>query len=488
MIHPVRRTLFGVNPWSEQSRMAEMVQSRRVAASGGQTFVILAVLCFTITGFIAGMQVGRQAAPRGPERQAAQVSGGGLLAALTQPAAAAENLDADPLEAFMEVFHHLQGKYVEEITDETRAKLAHGAIKGMLRELGDPYTRYMEPKDFGDFQEENHGQFPGIGAVLQIDPDTLKVQVTRVFDERPAARAGLQPGDYILEVNGEPTTDMTLDVAVQKIRGEAGTKVNLTIERVDPEQTARDEELIERQGGEPPAQRDPAAVRGEVFKVDVERAEIHIPVVEAELLDGGIAWVQLGGFNEESFRQLEASLREQKAKGMKGLVLDLRYNPGGMLDEAIKICSLFVRSGAVVHVQERGKAAEPLPALPQHFRDLEVPTVVLVNHYSASASEILAGALQDYKLATIVGETTYGKGLVQTVVPLSDNSAVAITTAKYLTPLKRDINKKGIEPDVVSEWTLTNEETLAHLQRKEHRQLWDPQLMKALEVLRQKMP
>lgn len=474
--------------------MAEFAAVRRAPGLtnrfGGYLFVVLSVACFSLTGYVAGFQRGRAQAPRPVQTVQADplANGGGLLAALTQTPAATGDLGADPLEAFMEVYHHLQSKYLEDITGDVRTKLAHGAIKGMLRELGDPYTRYMEPRDFGEFREDTHGQFVGIGAVLQIDQDTLKVQITRVFEDQPAAKAGLQPGDYIIQVNDEPTADMSLTVAVSKIRGEKGTKVRLKVERPDPDAEKLDEELRRRQSGDVvDDSRDPASITGKVFEVEVERAEIHVPVVEAKLLADQTAWVQLGAFNEEAYDQLEKTLVDLKAKGMKGLVLDVRFNPGGMLDEAVKITSLFVASGPVVHVQERAKGAEPLPAMPAYHRELGIPVVLLVNQYSASASEILAGALQDYDLATVVGEKTYGKGLVQTVVPLSDQSAVAITTAKYLTPHKRDINKKGIEPDVLSEWTLTNEQTIEHINSDRPHEEWDPQLKKALEVLRGKL-
>ncbi len=468
--------------------MAE-TNARRSAFSGGHLFVALAILCFSATGFVAGWQVGRRPQPSF-DAAGAGISADGLLAAVTRPAAAnAAAIDADPLEAFMEVYHHLQSKYVDDLTEQDRVKLAHGAVKGMLRELGDPYTRFMEPKDFGEFREENTGQFAGIGAVLQIDPQTLKVQVTRVFDDQPASKAGLLPGDYIVEVNGEATADLTLDVSVSRIRGEPGTSVHLTIERPDAAREERNNELIRRQGNDPgELRRDPTAITGEVFEVDVERAEIHVPVVESELLEGKIGWIQLTGFNEEAYVQLERQMSRLRDQGMEGLVLDLRWNPGGMLDEAIKVCSLFVKSGPVVFVQERGRPAEALAALAQYHRGPPPPLVVLVNEYSASASEILAGAVQDLGLGTIVGETTYGKGLVQTVVPLRDNSAVAITTAKYLTPHKRDINKVGIEPDVAAEWTLSNEETLEHVRDRDPRAEWDPQLMAAIRVLKEKLP
>ncbi len=202
------------------------------------------------------------------------------------------------------------------------------------------------------------------------------------------------------------------------------------------------------------------------------------------MLADKVGYVALGGFNEQSYPQLRKSIEDLQAKGATRLVFDLRSNPGGMLEVAQEITSLFVKSGAVVFVQERQRAAETLMVDPAKQLSKQLPMIVLVNRFSASASEIVSGALQDHGRAKLVGETTYGKGLVQTVVPLSDNSAVAITTAKYLTPNKRDINKKGIEPDVTVTIDPEDPAVLAGLRSGEPRETWDPQLKKAVELLK----
>lgn len=468
-----------------------MAQTQPRANGGftrGHAFVLAAALCYGLVMFVVGVQVGRGGPGTPSEHQTADLQGDSLLASLTRPLSRVGTFDPDPIEAFMEVYEHLRGKYLEEITEADRKRLSYGAIKGMLRELGDPYTRFMAPEDYGSFREENTGHFKGIGAVLGVDQRTNKIQVIRVFRDNPAAKAGLKPGDYIIAVDGESTEDLSLEVTVNKIRGPEGTKVKLTVERPSQAQQNIDPELLKKLGRDPDQPRtDPAPVTGDTLDIEITRADVQVPIVESELIGSDLGYVYLHVFNEQSYSQLSAAIDELKRKGAKGLVLDVRDNPGGMLDEAVKVTSLFVREGAVVHVQERAKAAETLSVMPQYLRDPDTPVVVLVNHFSASASEILAGALQDHKRAQIVGDTTYGKGLVQTVVPLSDRSAVAITTAKYLTPNKRDINRRGIEPDVKVEYGLSADEERAALTSGKPRAEWDPQLIKAVEVLRQQV-
>ncbi|HIE52482.1 MAG TPA: S41 family peptidase [Armatimonadetes bacterium] len=392
-----------------------------------------------------------------------------------------ENGDVDPVEIFWEVLHHLKDKYVDEITDD-RA-LAYGAIRGMLRTLGDPYTRFMDPKDYRDFQEENQGEFEGIGAMLGIDRETEKITIIQVFEDNPAARAGLKPGDRILAINGESALDMSLDAAVSKIRGPAGTQVTLRIERPRPpaekEKTSPSTQPSPRL---PPVREEMPEIEGEVLDIVITRGRVKIPIVEWRMLEGEIGYAWLKVFNEKSDEQLNAALRDLQEKDMKGFILDLRYNPGGLLDMAVDIASMFVQSGPIVHIKERGHARETLYARPGEYKDLQVPLVVLVNRYSASASEIVAGAVQDTGVGTVVGEPTFGKGLVQTVVALSDNSAVAITTAKYLTPKERDINENGIKPDLV-----VHQPEPGEGEGEAEKPLEDLQLQRAIKVIQERL-
>ncbi|MBI2299289.1 MAG: S41 family peptidase [Armatimonadetes bacterium] len=465
--------------------MAESEQRAQKSFPRTHAFVIAAAACFGFMMFVMGTEYGRRGPSGGPAHRLPAYRGDSLFSALTQPLGRVGSLDPDPLESFMEVYEQLKSKYLEEITEADKKKLSYGAVRGMLRELGDPYTRFMAPDDFSGFREENTGHFKGIGAVLGVDQRTNKIQVIQVFRDNPAERAGLRAGDYILAINNEKTDDLSLDVAVDRIRGPADSKVKLTIERPSGKEKTLDPELERRLGHDPNAPRtDPAPVTGKTQEIEITRADVSIPIVESDPIGDGLGYVSLRMFNEQSYTQLQKALDELQRKGVKGVVLDLRDDPGGMLEECVKVVSLFVSEGAVVHVQERGKAPETLSVISQYTRVPKLPLVVLVNHWSASASEILAGALQDHKRAKIVGDTTYGKGLVQTVVPLSDNSAVAITTAKYLTPDKRDINKKGIEPDIKVDFGLNEEQTRTAMASGKPAWEWDPQLMRAIDVLK----
>jgi len=467
--------------------MAEV--RNRPTLSRGQVFVAVSLLCYGVAAFVVGLQVGRRAPDESGTNRTEEVISETLLRSLTRPAAAAGDFDADPLEAFMEVYQHLKDKYVEEITDADKQRLSYGAIRGMLRELGDPYTRFMEPTDFGDFKVDTQGHFAGIGAMLGIDRKTHKIQVIRVFENNPAAKAGLKAGDFIIQIDGADTVDMSLDVAVNRIRGQAGTDVTLTVERLPDKPDAEpDADLLKKLGRDPEEPRtDPAPVVGDTLDVKITRADIDVPVVESEMMSDKVGYVYLGGFNEQSYPQLRKAIQDLEAKGAQKLIFDLRSNPGGMLEVAQEVASLFIKSGPVVFVQERSRAAETLTVDPSKTMAKQLPMVVLVNRFSASASEIVSGALQDHGRAKVVGETTYGKGLVQTVVPLSDSSAVAITTAKYLTPNKRDINKKGIEPDVPVAINTEDPELIEGARSGEPREQWDPQVKKAIELL-QKEP
>lgn len=308
-------------------------------------------------------------------------------------------------------------------TDEDYTKMEYGAIRGMLRSLGDQYTRFMDPKAYTNMTIETKGEFGGVGIVIGIRNEQLTV--ISPLEETPAFRAGLKSGDIIIKIDGVSTEDMALDDAVARIRGNAGDKVVLTVWR-----------------------RSFDSVDGKDFEIIRDIIELK-PINESRMIeDTGIGYLKLETFSKVSRDEMKKQILEFKEKGMKGLIFDLRYNPGGLLDSAVEVSQLFIEEGPIVHRENREGKLTTYYAKPGH-KVVDVPTVVLVNQYSASASEIVSGALQDHGVATIMGEQTFGKGLVQTVYRMSDDSAILVTTDKYLTAKKRDINLKGITPDIV---------------------------------------
>ncbi|MNS61771.1 Carboxy-terminal processing protease CtpA precursor [compost metagenome] len=318
---------------------------------------------------------------------------------------------------FLNVYDLIKGEYVESKLDDT--KLIYGAIRGMLASLDDPYTRFMDPKAYSGMQEERAGSFSGIG--IQIGMKGKQLSVIAPMEGTPAARAGLKAGDAILEIDGKPTKDMAIEEAVTHIRGPRGSTVKLKVQAEDA-------------GAKPKV-------------VPIVRDNIVTKAVKVEELDGNIGYIRLNTFMANDAAD-EVKNALNKFKGKSGLIIDLRGNPGGLLPNAIDIGSMFIKDGPIVHVVNREGEKQSYKASGKVIVDSKIPVAVLVDGGSASASEILGGALQDTKRAVLIGTKTFGKGLVQTVHPLSDGSGVAITTNKYLTPAGHDIHKKGIEPDI----------------------------------------
>ena len=325
---------------------------------------------------------------------------------------------------FYEAYSIVSRHYLKKLdSKEDYTKMEYGAIRGMLRSLGDQYTRFMDPKAYNNMTIETKGKFGGVGIVIGIRNEQLTV--ISPLEGTPAFRAGLKSGDIIIKIDGVSTEDMALDDAVARIRGNPGDKVVLTVWR-----RAFD------------------SVDGKEFEMVRDEIELK-PINESRIIEKtNIGYIKLETFSKVSRDELKKSILEFKEKGMKGMILDLRNNPGGLLDSAIEVTQLFVEEGPIVHRENREGKLTTYYAKPGH-KVVDFPVVVLVNQYSASASEILAGALQDHGMATIMGEQTFGKGLVQTVYRMSDDSAILVTTDKYLTAKKRDINLKGITPDIV---------------------------------------
>lgn len=316
---------------------------------------------------------------------------------------------------FLNVYDLLKSEYVESNLNDTT--LIYGAIRGMLGSLEDPYTRFMDPKAYSGMQEERAGAFSGVG--IQIGMKGKQLSVIAPIEGTPAFRAGLKSGEAILAIDGKSTKDMAIEEAVTHIRGPRGSTVKLTVQ----------------------------AEGGKSRIVPIVRDNIVTKAVKIEELDGNIGYIRLNTFmaNDASDEIRQALI---KFKGKDGLILDLRGNPGGLLPNAIDIGSMFIKDGPIVHVVNRQGKKDSFKASGKVVVNAKIPVAVLVDGGSASASEILGGALQDTHRAVLIGTKTFGKGLVQTVHPLSDGSGVAITTNKYLTPSGHDIHKKGIEPDI----------------------------------------
>ena len=323
------------------------------------------------------------------------------------------------LKLFGDVFERVRADYIEEVTDET---LIEYAIKGMLSSL-DPHSSYLDAKSYKDMQVQTKGEFGGLG--IEVTMESGFVKVVSPIDDTPAYRAGVKAGDLITHLDGEPVMGLTLSEAVERMRGKIDTDIALTI----------------RRGGQPP------------FDVTITRDVITISSVRSRL-EGDIGYVRITAFNEQTTSGLEAAVRRlaEEADGkLAGVVLDLRNNPGGLLEQAISVSDAFLDKGEIVST--RGRQPEDssrFNARPGDIAD-DLPVVVLINSGSASASEIVAGALQDHQRAILMGTPTFGKGSVQTIIPLGGHGAIRLTTSRYYTPSGRSIQAKGIEPDILVE-------------------------------------
>ena len=320
------------------------------------------------------------------------------------------------LELLGDVFERIRAEHVQEVSDED---LVEAAVNGMLASL-DPHSSYLSPKDFRDMQVHTRGEFGGLG--IEVTMENGVVKVVSPIDDTPAFRAGLKPGDLITHLDGEPIQGLSLAEAVEKMRGPVDTDLELTIRR---------------------ANREP-------FKVKITRAVIKIRSVRSRVESEDIGYVRITSFNEQAGPDLEKAVAKLKEEAkLRGLVLDLRNNPGGLLDQSVAVADAFLESGEIVSTRPRR------PDESQRFNAKEgdiakgIPIVVLVNRGSASASEIVAGALQDHRRAIIMGTKTFGKGSVQTVIPLGPHGAIRLTTAHYYTPAGRSIQAKGIDPNIV---------------------------------------
>lgn len=348
---------------------------------------------------------------------------GGFVASRTLfPAKVTETNDGAPtsfqdsMPVFWEAWNIIQSEFYQKSLDTT--KMTYGAIAGMVDALGDPHTQFVDPKQAAIINSDLAGTFEGIGATVNMQSGRLVIAAP--IKNSPAANAGLKPGDVILKVNDTVIQNMTVDEAVALIRGPKGTTVKLTVQRQ----------------GQP------------AFEVSIVRDTIQSPVVESKMLNNNIAYLKLNEFTATAPDVLHKELQSLLDQHPKALILDLRNNPGGFLSAAVDIASEFLKQDQVVLIERAKTGAEQKYAAKGGGIATDIPLVVLVNENSASASEILSGAIKDYKRAEIIGVTTYGKGSVQTPDQLSDGSQLRVTIAHFFSPLNHEINGVGIVPDI----------------------------------------
>ena len=337
-------------------------------------------------------------------------------------------LPLEELRTFAEVLDRIKAAYVEPVDDKT---LLENAIKGMLSNL-DPHSAYLEPEAYAELQESTSGEFGGLGIEVGIEDGFIKI--ISPIDDTPASKAGIQPGDLIIKIDGQPTKGLSMTEAVDKMRGKAGSKILLT---------------LVREGGQP-------------FDVELQRAVIKVKSVKSQLLECHYGYLRISQFQvnsgEEVGKALAALKKQNGGKKLSGIVLDLRNNPGGVLQAAVEVTDHFLKKGLIVYTKGRIANSELRFSADPADASEGVPLVVLINGGSASASEIVAGALQDHKRGVLMGTDSFGKGSVQTVLPLNNDRALKLTTALYFTPNGRSIQAQGIVPDIeVSRAKITRE-------------------------------
>lgn len=360
------------------------------------------------------------------------------------------------LKLFADAIEVIQREYAEEVDSK---KLIYGALKGMLGSL-DPHSQFMDPDLYQEMLVQTRGYFGGLGIYITIKDKLLTV--ISPLEDTPASRAGIKTGDVIVEIEGESTKETTLLEAVKKMRGPEGTKVTITI--------MREEKILP--------------------EVTLTRERIDLPSIkEAKIIEGNIGYIHLIEFREGTGADLEEALKELEKEGMESLVLDLRFNCGGLLDTAVEVVDKFLPKGRLIVYTEGRKQSQSRKYLAKAEPHPNYPLAILVNEYSASASEIVAGAVQDWRRGILVGTKTFGKGSVQTVVPLGDGSALRLTTARYFTPQGRLIQNEGIAPDFTVEIKepASGEKTKPPSmleESKEEEERSDPQLEQAVNVLK----
>lgn len=353
-------------------------------------------------------------------------------------------------EQYWEIWDKIHAKYVTQPVDD--AGLFYGSIQGLVSGLNDPYSIYFPPEKAAEFAKDLSGKFGGIGAEIGLRDGV--VTVIAPLKDSPAMNAGLKSGDKILTIDGQDTFELSLDEAINKIRGEQGTEVVLGI-------TTNGFESLK--------------------EVRIVRDVINVPTVEWEQKEHEIVYLRISYFNENTWTEFDKAVKEIILQSPRGLILDLRNNPGGYLDASVKVAAEWVDTGVIVSERFNDGKEDTYGANLGKHRLMGIPTVVLIDEGTASGSEIVAGALQDYGVATIIGQTTFGKGSVQEFEILPDGSALKLTVAEWFTPKGRQINEKGIEPDQVIEEMFTQKEGTGGTKEED---FVDNGLNKAMEILK----
>ncbi|MCR4693990.1 MAG: S41 family peptidase [Pseudobutyrivibrio sp.] len=354
-----------------------------------------------------------------------------------------DNYSGDGLSKLDTLITVLQEFYYKDVDDET---LVNGMYKGLVESLEDPYSAYYTPEEYQELMTDLTGNYAGIGALLQKDVESGSVTITKVYSGTPAEEAGLLAGDQIVAADEFQAVDEELDEFVQHIRGEEGTDVVLTILRDD-----------------------------QTTEYTVTRAIVSAPTVEYQMLDGNIGYIALSQFTDTTYKDFVAAYEDLESQGMTAVVFDMRNNGGGLLDSVVDILDYLLPEGTVVYTEDKRGNREDFTSKGSTYKD--IPMTVLTNEYTASAAEIFTGAIRDYDYGTIIGTNTFGKGIVQSTIPLQDGSAIKLTTQTYYTPSGECIHGVGIAPDIELEYEFTGDEDQAYSVE------FDNQIQKAIEVL-----
>ncbi len=353
-------------------------------------------------------------------------------------------LDQEMVEKIDELYSYMNVYYYEDVDKEA---IEEALYSGLLNSLEDPYSVYYTAEEYEDMMVSTSGTYCGIGAGVSQNLTTMEVTITKVYKGTPAEEAGLKDGDMILSVDGLEAVTVGVDELVQNIRGEEGTSVHMVVYRPSTEET---------------------------LEFDVMRRFVELTSVEGEMLENGIGYIEITEFQSKTDEQFQAMVEELKAQGMKGLMVDVRANPGGYLSSVVNMLDYVLPKGMLVYVEDKYGNRDEYTS---DVKCLDIPMVVLIDQNSASASEIFAGALKDYEYATLVGKTTYGKGIVQNIIPLEEGDAIKLTTAKYFTPNGNYIHGVGIAPDVEVEYEYTGDAEAPYDRQ------YDSQFLKALEEM-----